>query len=144
MPEIRAFLQNLSRYMPYVGILLTKLCYEYMDGILDYVVLFVTFYHANWVVRQEVPKKQNKRILALVRVLIYIILAIVIVGFMMERNNIYILIFASSFSEPFGLRNLLFSVGITDLILKLITVAVKVLITLLPASLLEYKGRVSL
>ncbi|XP_055700143.1 RING finger and transmembrane domain-containing protein 2 [Phlebotomus papatasi] len=142
MPEIRAFLQNLSRYMPYVGILLAKSCYDHIDGILDCFVLFVTFCHANWVVRQEVAKKQNKRILALVRVLIYIILAIVIVGFMLERKNIYIsLMFASSFSEPFGLRNLLFSVGITDLVLKLITVAVKILITLLPASLLEYKGR---
>uniref|UniRef100_A0A1B0CM14 RING-type domain-containing protein n=1 Tax=Lutzomyia longipalpis TaxID=7200 RepID=A0A1B0CM14_LUTLO len=142
MPETRAFLLTLSRYMPYVCILLAKSCYDHIDGILDCFALFITFSHANWVVRQEVAKKQNKRILALLRELIYIILAIAIVGFMLERKNIYIsLMFATSFSEPFGLRNLLFSVGITDLILKLITVGVKILITLLPPSVLEYKGR---
>ncbi|XP_059611196.1 RING finger and transmembrane domain-containing protein 2 [Phlebotomus argentipes] len=142
MPETRAFLLTLSRYLPYVCILLAKSCFDHFDGILDCNVLFVTFSHANWVVRQEVAKKQNRRTFTLIRELIYITLAIVIVGFMLERKNIYIsLMFASSFTEPFGLRNLLFSVGITDLILKLITVGVKILITLLPASVMEYKGR---
>lgn len=63
---------------------------------------------------------------------------------MLEKKNIFIsLMFASSFSDPFTLRNLLFSVGITDLILKLITVGIKILITLLPPTIIEYKGRVS-
>lgn len=74
----------------------------------------------------------------------YIILVIAIIGFMLEKKNIFIsLMFASSFSDPFTLRNLLFSVGITDLILKLITVGIKILITLLPPTIIEYKGRVS-
>lgn len=80
----------------------------------------------------------------MLRELLYIILVIAIIGFMLEKKNIFIsLMFASSFSDPFTLRNLLFSVGITDLILKLITVGIKILITLLPPTIIEYKGRVS-
>lgn len=79
----------------------------------------------------------------MLRELLYIILVIAIIGFMLEKKNIFIsLMFASSFSDPFTLRNLLFSVGITDLVLKLITVGIKILITLLPPTIIEYKGRV--
>lgn len=79
----------------------------------------------------------------MLRELLYIILVIAIIGFMLEKKNIFIsLMFASSFSDPFTLRNLLFSVGVTDLILKLITVGIKILITLLPPTIIEYKGRV--
>ena len=63
---------------------------------------------------------------------------------MIEKNNIFIsIIYGQTFSNPFTLRNLLFSLGITDFILKLITVGVKIIITLLPPNIVEYKGRVS-
>ncbi|GAB0088291.1 uncharacterized protein DMENIID0001_026860 [Sergentomyia squamirostris] len=141
MPETRTFLVTLSRYMPYLCILLAKSCYDHIDGIIDCFALFITFCHANYVVRQEVANKQNKKILTLIRELIYISLAIAIVGFMLEKKHNYSLMFSTSFGEPFTLRNLLFSVGITDLILKLITVGIKIFIVLLPPSLLQYKGR---
>lgn len=60
-------------------------------------------------------------------------------------NSIFIvsLVTANTPLAPLTLRQLLFSVGVTDLILKLITVAIKIAITLLPGSIIEYKGRVS-
>jgi hypothetical protein len=62
---------------------------------------------------------------------------------MFERKNLFIsLVFASSFDNPFTLKHLLFSVAITDLVLKLLTVAIKILITMLPPSIVDYKGRV--
>lgn len=134
---------TLNRYTPYICILLVKSCYDHLDGILDFFALFVTFSHANWVVRQEIAKQHQRKTLNLLRELLYIVLVIAIIGFMLEKENIFIsLIFTSSSStEPFTLRNLLFSVGITDLILKLITVGIKIIITLLPPSIVEYKGR---
>lgn len=142
IPEARAILSTLNRYTPYVCILLAKSCYDHLDGILDFFALFITFSHANWVVRQEITKQHQKRALPLLRELVYIVLVISIIGFMLEKKSIFIsLIFTTTFSEPFTLRNLLFSVGITDLILKLITVAIKILITLLPPTIIEYKGR---
>jgi hypothetical protein len=81
--------------------------------------------------------------LPLLRELFYIFAVIIIIGYMFERKNLFIsLVFASSFENPFTLKHLLFSVAITDLVLKLLTVAVKILITMLPPSIVDYKGRV--
>lgn len=117
-----------------------------MDGILDFFALFTTFSHANWVVRQEISKQHQRRVLPLLRELLYIFLVIAVIGFMLGKKNIfYSLVFAASYAdeEPFTLRNLLFTVSLMDLLLKLITVAIKIFITLLPPTLIEYKGRVS-
>lgn len=40
-----------TRYLPYICILLTKSCYDHIDGILDFFALFVTFLHSNKVQR---------------------------------------------------------------------------------------------
>lgn len=144
IPEARALLQSLMRYVPYICIILAKASYDMIDGILDLLALFITFSHANWVVRQEIGKQSQRCIVKLLRELIYIVLVVVVVGFMLEKKNIFIsVIFANSFSDPFTLRHLLFSIAVTDLVLKLITVGVKIVITLLPPSIVEYKGRVS-
>lgn len=50
IPEAASLLDTLSRYVPYVCILLAKGCYDNLDGILDFFALFVTFYHGNKVV----------------------------------------------------------------------------------------------
>lgn len=114
-----------------------------IDGILDLLALLITFSHANVVVRQEIGKQSQRCIIKLLRELIYIVLVVVVVGFMLEKKNIFIsVMFANSFSDPFTLRHLLFSIAVTDLVLKLITVGVKILITMLPPSIVEYKGRV--
>lgn len=142
LPQARTFLTTLNRYIPYIVILLAKYVYDEIDGILDLFALLITFSHANWVVRQEIAKQKQRGILPLLRELLYIVLVIAIIGFMLEKKSIFLsIIFTSSLTHPFTLKNLLFSVGITDLILKLITVGIKILITLLPPTLIEYKGR---
>jgi hypothetical protein len=45
--------------------------------------------------------------------------------------------------KPMALKDMLFSVCITDLILKLFTVAIKILFTMLPKKAIEFKNRVS-
>lgn len=34
--------------------------YDHLDGILDFFALFITFSHANWVIRQEIAKQVQK------------------------------------------------------------------------------------
>lgn len=144
IPEARALFNSLVRYVPFISIILAKSCYDHADGILDFFALFITFSHANWILRQEIAKHAQRSVFKLLRELLYIVLVIVVIGFMLEKKNIHItLILAKSYSYPFTLKSLLFSVGVTDLILKLFTVGIKILITLLPGRLLEYKGRVS-
>lgn len=145
-PGMPAALEYLVRYVPFICIILAKTSYDLLDSVLDILALVITFMHANMVVRQQVALQTHRSIFKLLRELVYIILVIAVVGFMLEKDNIFIgLIFAHSSSEesPFTLRHMLFSIGVTDFVLKLVTVGVKIVITLMPPSIIEYKGRVS-
>ncbi|XP_055588073.1 E3 ubiquitin-protein ligase RNFT1 [Uranotaenia lowii] len=137
-----AMMDAIARYIPLLFILVTKLCYDHLDGIIHFLALLMTFSHANWVVRQEVSKQAQKRIVVLFRELLFISIALAVVGFVLERKNIFLsILFMPDLSEPQTLKSLLFSVCISDLVLKLLTIFVKLLITLMPPSVIEYKSR---
>jgi hypothetical protein len=168
IPEARAFINTISRYFPYVCILFAKSCCKYafsklnlfiefflpsddhLDGILDIFALFVVFAHSNFTLKQEITKQQGRRFLYLIRELVYIIIVVSIIGFILEKKDTFISLFFAPIKFPppgeektLALKDLLFSVCITDLILKLVTVALKILFTMLPKKAVEFKNRVS-
>lgn len=142
IPEARVMMDTFARYIPLLFILVAKLCYDHLDGIIHFLALLMTFSHANWVVRQEISKQAQKRIVVLLRELIFIVIALAVVGFVLERKNIFLsIMFMPDLSEPLSLKSLLFSVCMSDLVLKLLTITVKIVITLMPPSVIEYKSR---
>lgn len=149
IPEARAFINTISRYFPYVCILFAKSCYDHLDGILDIFALFVVFAHSNFTLKQEITKQAQRRYLYLIRELIYIVIVVAMIGFILEKKDTFISLFFAPIKFPseektLALKDLLFSVCITDLILKLVTVAIKILFTMLPRRAVEFKNRVSL
>lgn len=143
IPEARAMMDTFARYIPLLFILVTKLCYDHLDGIIHFLALLMTFSHANWVVRQEISKQGQKKIWVLLREMIFISVALAVVGFVLERKNIFLsIMFMPDLTEPQSLKSLLFSVCMSDLVLKLLTIVVKIVITLMPPSVIEYKSRV--
>lgn len=148
IPEARAFINTISRYFPYVCILFAKSCYDHLDGILDIFALFVVFAHSNFTLKQEITKQGQRRFLYLIRELIYIVIVVTIIGFILEKKDTFISLFFAPIKFPsedktLALKDLLFSVCITDLILKLVTVAIKIIFTMLPRKFVEFKNRVS-
>lgn len=150
IPEARAFINTISRYFPYVCILFAKSCYDHLDGILDIFALFVVFAHSNFTLKQEITKQQGRRFLYLIRELVYIVIVVTIIGFILEKKDTFISLFFAPIKFPppgeektLALKDLLFSVCITDLILKLVTVALKILFTMFPRKAVEFKNRVS-
>lgn len=148
IPEARALINTISRYFPYVCILFAKSCYDHLDGILDIFALFVVFAHSNFTLKQEITKQGQRRFLYLIRELIYIVIVVTIIGFILDKKDTFISLFFAPIKFPnekktLALKDLLFSVCITDLILKLITVAIKILFTMLPRKAVEFKNRVS-
>lgn len=142
IPEARAMMDTFARYIPLLFILVTKLCYDHLDGIIHFLALLMTFSHANWVVRQEISKQAQKRMVVLLRELIFIGVALAVIVFVLERKNIFLsIMFMPDLSEPQSLKSLLFSVCMSDLVLKLLTIIVKIVITLMPTSVIEYKSR---
>lgn len=136
-PEARAMLKQLQQYVPFVIILLAKSLYDHRAGILTFVVLLVTFIHANNDLKREIAKQHNRSWSLLMLILCYITACIV---FVVYTFNLYTL---APYAEPLTIWDLLCYVTVMDFFLKLITIVCKVLLTCLPVRLLAFQNRVS-
>ncbi|KAL0131959.1 hypothetical protein PUN28_000020 [Cardiocondyla obscurior] len=134
-PEARAMLKQLQQYIPFVIILLAKCLYDHRAGILTFIVLLVTFIHANNDLKREIAKQHNRSWSLLMLILCYITACIV---FVVYTFNLYTL---APYAEPLTIWDLLCYVTIMDFFLKLITIVCKVLLTCLPVRLLAFQNR---
>ncbi|XP_003706228.2 ring finger protein, transmembrane 2 isoform X2 [Megachile rotundata] len=134
-PETRALIGVFQKYIPFVSILLTKGLYDNRAGILNFIVLLVTFNHANNVVKREIAKQHNKSWVSLLVITCYIVACIVFINFEYETHLF------SPYTQPLTIWELLWSVLVTDFILKLLTVVCKVVLTCIPLKLLALRQR---
>ncbi|XP_043523537.1 RING finger and transmembrane domain-containing protein 2 isoform X2 [Frieseomelitta varia] len=134
-PRTRAFFKGLKRYITLVCILLAKGLYDHRTNILNFIVLIVTFNYSNNVVKREIAKQNNKNWLSLLVIMCYIIGCIIFIHF---EYNIRIF---SPYSQSLTIWELLWTVLITDFVLKLITIIFKVFLTCLPSKLLPLRKR---
>ncbi|XP_052890582.1 RING finger and transmembrane domain-containing protein 2 [Anopheles moucheti] len=142
MPETRALFETLARYMPLLVILVAKLCYDHLDGIMTLLMLLIMFYHANWAVRQEISKQKQRRVIVLLRELVIIIVSLLIFWLAIEWKSIcLVILLMPDHLQQESLKGLLYAVCITDLILKLITIVIKIIVTLMPPRVIDYKSR---
>ncbi|XP_076634439.1 ring finger protein, transmembrane 2 isoform X2 [Colletes latitarsis] len=134
-PEIRALLEAIKSYMLFIPILLIKGIYDYRARILNFTILFVTFYYANSVVKREIGKRHNKNLTSLLFITCCILGSTFLINFEYDTH-----IF-STYTEPLTVWELLWSILITDFILKLFTIVCKIFLTCLPAKLLPFRTR---
>lgn len=111
--------------------------YENGAEILNFVLLVVTFIQANNDLKREILKQQNRSHMALLGILFYIIGCFVFINFVFKEPMFF------SYTPPKTISQLLWTVAVTDYVLKLITVAFKVLMTLFPVRILPFQKRVS-
>ncbi|XP_017890975.1 RING finger and transmembrane domain-containing protein 2 isoform X2 [Ceratina calcarata] len=127
--------REVKRYVPLLLILFLKGLYDHRTNILNFIVLIVTFNYSNNVVKREIAKQNNKSWLSLLIITCYIVGCIVFIHFEYETH-----IF-SPYTQPLTIWELLWSVLITDFVLKLITIIFKVLVTCLPSKILALRKR---
>lgn len=137
-PEILTVLKQLQQYVPFVTILLTKGLYDHRAGIFMFVVLLITFIHANNDLKREIAKQHNRSWSLLMLILCYITACIVFVGYTFDLHAFI------PYAEPLTIWDLLCYITVMDFFLKLITIMCKVLLTCLPVRLLAFQNRVSI
>jgi len=135
--EGRALLKQLQQYIPFVTILLAKSLYDLRAGILMFIVLLITFIHANNDLKREIAKQQNRSWSLLMLILGYITACIVFVGYTFDLHTL------APYAEPLTIWDLLCYVAVMDFFLKLITIVCKILLTCLPVRLLAFQNRVN-
>ncbi|XP_066244979.1 E3 ubiquitin-protein ligase RNFT2-like isoform X2 [Euwallacea similis] len=144
--ETQQALQIILKYVPFLLILLAKAVYDFHEGIFILVILFATFSHANTTVKHEALKRARRSKFILALELFYIVVCILAIHLLFEDdlhnfNVVLNLVLIRSFTHPLTVLNLLWIVTITDFTLKLITVMIKIGMTMLPGKIIDFKKR---
>lgn len=142
MPETRTLLVALQKYSIVVIILSAKAIYDHHDGILMLLSLFLTFSHANSVFKQEVMKQGRRSIASLLVVLMYIVLCIFFLDYIFDQKLYANLVFAAVYTNPLTVSKLLWTVTVSDFMLKLITVVCKIFVIFVPGFIMPFQRRV--
>ncbi|CAK9825565.1 RING finger and transmembrane domain-containing protein 2 [Anthophora retusa] len=134
-PEASALVEIVLKNIPFVSILFVKGLYDNRTSILHFIVLLITFNHANNAVKREIAKQHNKSWMSLLIITCCIIGCIVFISFDCDT---YLF---SPHTRPLTVWELLWSVLISDFVLKLITIIFKIFLTCLPSKLLALQKR---
>lgn len=144
LAEAQLALAVILKYVPFVLILLAKGIYDHHEGIFNIILLFAVFANADHAVKREATKRGRRSFSTLGLALLYIACCIAFILYLFQDEKLYLnLIFIRTYSKVLTVWDLLWFVTITDFILKLITVATKICITLLPGSVIAFQKRVS-
>ncbi|XP_028132508.1 RING finger and transmembrane domain-containing protein 2 [Diabrotica virgifera virgifera] len=144
--EAQQFIKVLLKYVPFVLILLAKTLYDYHEGIFILVILFITFAHTNSAVKRETVLRQRRSVGVLAMSLLYIAVCLIFIHYVFaddlhDFNVVLNLVLIRSFTHTLTVWNLLWIVTITDFTLKLMTVSIKILLTMLPGVIIDFKKR---
>lgn len=142
-PELMSAVSVVEKYMPFFLILLAKLIFDHKIGILVMFGLIITFIHANSVIKREVGKQAKRNTSSLLAVIINLLTCIVFIYYVFDSDKLYNnLVFLPAYKHPIRtLWDLLWVVGVTDFVLKLMTIVCKAIVVLLPASLLAFQKK---
>lgn len=136
-PEAQRLLNTLKKYVPLLMLILIKAVYDHGAGIFYFTLLLITFIQSNNDLKKEIAKQQNRSWIALCGIFCYILACIFCVTVMLDERVFL------PFAHPLTIGELLWSVMITDFMLKLITILLKVLLTCMPIKILALQKRVS-
>lgn len=141
--EAQQSLEILQKYLPFLLILIAKGLYDHCEGIFNLIILFATFMHANSVVKREATKQARRSLSKLFVALLYILACFAFIGYVFEDEKLYLnLVFIPPYKQPATVWALLWTAGLTDFILKLITIIFKILLTMLPVKVIPFQRRV--
>ncbi|XP_045496713.1 RING finger and transmembrane domain-containing protein 2 [Colias croceus] len=140
--DVRGTLNLLIRYAPFYFLLFVKYLYDSREAIFTFIILFCTFSHSDSLVRREHGKQMNRSFLALLSELLFTTSCIAVVHFLFGHGRLLPnVIMFPGYTEPIDVWELLWLVVLTDLIVKIITVDVKIIVTMMPSIVLPYQKR---
>ncbi|XP_044761697.1 RING finger and transmembrane domain-containing protein 2 [Coccinella septempunctata] len=144
--EAQQMLQVILKYIPFILILLAKGIYDYHEGIFIILIMLITFANANSTVRREATKRHRRSISSLGVALLYIAACLLFIHFIFDDefhkfNDVLNLALIRTFQHPLTVWNLMWIVVVTDFVLKLLTIVIKILFSMLPGRILGFQKR---
>ncbi|TKS83645.1 RING finger and transmembrane domain-containing protein 1 [Collichthys lucidus] len=140
LSELRCLFRWLQKSLPFLIILCAKLVIQHALGLAVGVGLFTTFLYVNKSIQTQVFLQDRHSKLQCAWLLLFLTSSTLLLYYTFLTETLYYcLVFLSPTIEPLGVWEVLWSVGITNFILKFLYMGVKCLFLLLPSSLLTYR-----
>ncbi|XP_028313619.1 E3 ubiquitin-protein ligase RNFT2 isoform X2 [Gouania willdenowi] len=142
LSEFKAVVTWLQRGFPFILILLAKVCFQHKLGIAVCVGLASTFTYANSSFRHQVALREQRSVFMALWIAVFLAGNIVYIFYAFSQEELHnSLIFAKPNLNNFDFFDLIWAVGITDFVLKYVTIGLKCFVLFLPAILLAFKTR---
>ncbi|XP_008334468.1 E3 ubiquitin-protein ligase RNFT2 isoform X2 [Cynoglossus semilaevis] len=142
LSEMKAVVTWLQRGFPFILILLAKVCFQHKLGIAVCVGMASTFAYANSTFKHQVSLREKRSVFVALWILIFLSGNIVYTYYTFSQEELQnSLIFAKPNLNSFDFFDLVWAVGITDFVLKYVTIGVKCFVLFLPKILLAFKSR---
>ncbi|XP_035691473.1 RING finger and transmembrane domain-containing protein 2-like [Branchiostoma floridae] len=141
-PPIRRWLGWMEKSVPFVALLLVKILYAHRLGICILLGLFGTFIHTNATIKSQVALKERRSVKMLLWLVLFLTANIVLIYYVFEEEKLQnSLILMQPNFDWVDFWTLLWVVGMTDFVIKFMSMAVKCLIVLLPRGIMHFKRR---
>ncbi|KAF3841252.1 hypothetical protein F7725_007114 [Dissostichus mawsoni] len=138
--ELRCLFRWLQKSLPFLVIICAKLVVQHALGLAVGVGLFTTFLYVNKNIQTQVFLQDRHSKLQCVWLLVFLTSSTLLLYYTFLSETLhYCLIFLSPTIEPLGFWEVLWTVGITNFIIKFLFMGIKCLILLMPSSLVNYK-----
>uniref|UniRef100_A0A1A8D487 Ring finger protein, transmembrane 2 n=1 Tax=Nothobranchius kadleci TaxID=1051664 RepID=A0A1A8D487_NOTKA len=142
LSELKAVVSWLQRGFPFILILLAKVCFQHKLGIAVCVGMISTFAYANSTFKHQVSLREQRSVFAALWILVFLTGNVVYIFYTFGQEELHnSLIFAKPNLNSSDFFDLIWMVGITDFVLKYVTISLKCFVLFLPKILMAFKSR---
>ncbi|XP_033627383.1 RING finger and transmembrane domain-containing protein 2-like [Asterias rubens] len=140
--HFRAIRPLLERTLPFIIILLVKILYDHRLGALVLIGMGGAFFHFNGKVKEQIAQRDRRSFKSLLVMIVLLPANVALVFYVFAEQQLpKSLIFIKPNFEKLDFWTLLWIIGITDFVIKYITMTTKCWIILLPRCCLSLKRR---
>ncbi|XP_033373978.1 RING finger and transmembrane domain-containing protein 2 isoform X2 [Parus major] len=142
LSELKAVVGWLQKGLPFILILLAKVCFQHKLGIAVCIGMASTFAYANSTLREQVALKEKRSVLVVLWILAFLTGNTLYLLYTFSSQQLYnSLIFLKPNLDRLDFFDLMWIVGIADFVLKYLTIALKCLVVALPKIILAVKSK---
>ncbi|KAK8719923.1 hypothetical protein OTU49_006501 [Cherax quadricarinatus] len=141
-PEVRSGLLVAWQYCTFFFIILAKAVFDHVTGLMVILTLIIGFMWSNNIVKKAVAQQGRRPIKPLLAMLVNLPAGVFFLYYSYRNDKLfYSVLLIPPDHEGYGVMDLMWIVIVSDYVLKLVTVLVKTIITLMPHSIMHYQNR---
>jgi len=131
-----------ERALPFILLLLIRVLWDHRLGIIVFVGLFGTFFHVNSTIRKQIALKDRRQHRISLGVFLFLFCNIFAIYFVFNEQNLHhCLMFLKPSIHTMDVWAVFWCVGITDFVVRFVTMAIKCFIIITPRRMISFKKR---